>query len=84
MELAIRPDGTIHLIYTELIPLREFGSLLIRRASHVEPSPDGRWLADLSSVDGPKLGSFTSRSEALAAEVRWLEQHWLSSPVADF
>jgi hypothetical protein len=47
----------------------------IRRASHVEPDDDGQWWADLSPVNGPHLGPFAKRSEALTAESSWLEQH---------
>lgn len=32
----ISPKGTIHTLYTEIIPLHELGTLRIRRASHVE------------------------------------------------
>ena len=35
------------------------------------------WLADLSPVNGPVLGPFDRRSEALAAELAWLEANWL-------
>jgi hypothetical protein len=52
--------------------------LSIRRGSHVEPDEHGNWLCDLSPVSGPLLGPFASRSAALAAEVDWLTQHWLS------
>lgn len=44
---------------------------VVTRASHVEPSASG-WTADLSPVNGPTLGPFTTRAEALAAEVDWL------------
>ena len=43
----------------------------------VEPTADGRWIADLWPVDGPPLGPFPSRSQALSAEHNWLTQHWL-------
>ena len=45
----------------------------------LQPNPDrnGRWLADLSPVGGPILGPYDLRSEALEAEVEWLEEHWL-------
>lgn len=33
----------------------------------------GTWWADLTPVEGPVLGPFTKRSEALAAEAEWLE-----------
>ena len=52
----------------------------ISRASHVEPSPDGCWTADLRPMLGPVLGPFANRSESLAAEHDWLETHWLAPP----
>ncbi len=44
------------------------------RASHVEPCAGG-WSADMSPVGGPVLTGFTKRSQALAAEVAWLEEN---------
>ncbi len=82
MDLIISPAGTGQAIYSEAIPLDRIGRLAIRRASHVEPDATGLWWADMSPVDGPKLGPFVRRSEALAAEVAWLENHpanWILS-----
>ena len=78
MDLVIKPSGTIAAIYTEAIDLATLGTPIIRRASHVEPDVQGGWSADLSPVGGPMLGLFALRSAALAAEVAWLEQHWLT------
>jgi hypothetical protein len=75
MHLRISPAGQVRCIYGEEISLQELGSVSIQRASHVEPDAAGNWLADLSPVAGPVLGPFALRSEALAAEVAWLEQH---------
>ncbi len=77
MELIVKPNGTLRCIYGEAIDLHALGSPSVSRASHVEPDQHGRWLADLSPVDGPRLGPFDRRSDALAAESAWLEQHWL-------
>ena len=77
MHLVVGPTGRVRAIYTEELDLAEFGSLVITRASHVEPGPDGRWSADLRPVGGPVLGPFDRRSEALGAELAWLEAHWL-------
>jgi hypothetical protein len=56
-----------------------------RRASHVEPGPDGRWYADLSPVGGPVLGPypFEARDVALAAEVAWLRANYLARPASE-
>ena len=78
MELVVAPGGTVRAIYAEEIDLGALGRLSITRASHVEPDPTGRWLADLAPVAGPVLGPFERRSEALAAEQAWLDEHWLA------
>ena len=77
MRLVIKPDGSVRCLYDEAVDLSSLGSLTIQRGSHVEPDATGCWLADLAPVDGPKLGPFSRRSEALAAERAWLEQNWL-------
>lgn len=77
MELLIDSAGSVRCVYAETIDLREMGLLTISRGSHVEPTEDGRWTADLAPVSGPVLGPFVTRGEALAAEVAWLREHWL-------
>ncbi|MGE0757205.1 MAG: hypothetical protein AB7O38_09300 [Pirellulaceae bacterium] len=59
--------------------LATLGRLEIRRGSHVEPTGQGGWQADLAPVGGPVLGPFATRSAALAAELRWLHDHWLAA-----
>jgi hypothetical protein len=80
MQLVIDSGGTVRCLYGEALDLMQFGPLTIRRGSHVEPTPEGYWTADLSPVGGPLLGPFPTRSEALDAEQRWLETHWLTPP----
>lgn len=77
MQLICTTHGTVRAIYSDALPLSLIGEIEIRRGSHVEPTGDGHWTADLSPVQGPVLGPFDLRSEALAAEVEWLEAHWL-------
>jgi hypothetical protein len=77
MELVVKADGHIRAIYIDSLELAVFGQLSISRASHVEPDSQGCWHANLSPVGGPVLGPFSRRYEALAAEVAWLEAHWL-------
>ena len=77
MELLINPSGVVRCVYDESIDLSQIGKVDIRRASHVEPTIDGRWIADLSPTDGPKLGPFQNRSEAIRAELHWLQVNWL-------
>lgn len=77
MQMIVQPGGSVRCLYGEELDLDTLGALSIARGSHVEPTPDGQWTADLSPVSGPVLGPFRSRSEALTAERRWLEEHWL-------
>lgn len=74
----VEPDGTIRFIYDD--KLAEVarglnGTIHPCRASHVEPTDDGQWEADLSPVGGPVLGPFALRQDALDAEVDWLRTH---------
>jgi hypothetical protein len=80
MDLVIGPAGRVLALYGEDLDLSSLGRLSIARASHVEPTPDGRWTADMRPMIGPVLGPFALRSEALAAEHAWLEGHWLTRP----
>ena len=78
MQLLIQPNGDVRCVYDETLDLSAFGDMTISRGSHVEPDEAGAWKADLSPVKGPTLGPFLHRSDALAAERHWLEQHWLT------
>lgn len=77
MDLLIETSGTVRCVFGEEIDLGQLGQLSIRRGSHVEPTPDGQWTADLAPVQGPLLGQFPTRTAALNAEVSWLREHWL-------
>jgi hypothetical protein len=72
--IVIAPDGSIRMLHDDrLQPLvRLLGNPSIRRASHVEPTEEGQWTADMAPVQGPVLGPFPTRGEALAAEKAWL------------
>ena len=72
MELVVDVGGGVKCIYDETLDLRELGRLTITRASHVEPDTEGNWSADMGPSGGPVLGTYGSRSEALAAERGWL------------
>jgi hypothetical protein len=69
---SMTTGGDVRCIYGEELDLREIGKLQITRASHVEPDAEGFWWADMGPVDGPVLGPFMSRTEALEAERGWL------------
>ena len=77
LTLKISRRGTIRCLYDELLDLSALGSRSIQRASHVEPTSDGRWIADLGLSAGPVLGPFEKRSTALKAEIDWLLSHRL-------
>ena len=79
MELLIRPGGEVRCVYGEAIDLHVLGPPHIRRASLVEPDEQGFWWADLSPVQGPRLGPFRLRTQALDAEQEWLGRHWLTA-----
>jgi hypothetical protein len=80
MELVVSAGGIVRCVYGEDLDLHALGCPQIHRASCVEPDEAGRWWADLSPVDGPWIGPFGRRGEALAAEVGWLTEHWLLGP----
>ena len=73
MILTIDSAGNARCLYTEALPLALIGRCKIERASHVEPTDDGRWMADLTPCGGQLLGPFTLRSVALAMEVDYIE-----------
>ena len=75
MQLLISPGGVVRGLYDETLDLAALGPLSIVRASHVEPTADGQWTADLGPSNGPALGPFPKRSQALQAEQAWLERH---------
>ena len=78
MEFVFEPNGEGRCIYSDYISIRELGDVRIQRVSHVEPNSHGEWVADLSPIEGPKLGPFLKRTDALTAEVEWLREHWLT------
>ena len=77
MNLLVLPSGEVRCVYSETIDLHTLGKPTIRRASHVESDEHGIWWADLQPVQGPILGPYAFRSDALEAEQDWLEQFWL-------
>ena len=77
MILSIDPEGRVRGIYSDSFPWRELGRPVVSRASEVEPDPLGFWYADLSLSGGPRIGPFALRSDAIAAEVAWLERNRL-------
>lgn len=76
-DLVIESDGCVRAIYSELMSMDTLGSITIKRGSHVEPDERGLWYADLAPSNGPVLGPFDCRSDAIDAEVAWLTKNWL-------
>ncbi len=72
MEIVIKPTGVFIGIYSDQFDYGVFGRPQIRRVSHVEPDESGQWTADLSPVDGPRLGPFDKRNDAINAELEFL------------
>ena len=75
-KIAIGPDGQLTAIYSDsLADLCEAGSAVVVRVSHVEPDPNGPgWIADLGPINGPMLGPYRLREDALKAEMRFLDK----------
>lgn len=75
--MIILVDGAkIQTLYNEEFELTDIGRVELKRASHVDPI-ENKWYVDLSPVDGPIWGGFKKRSQALKAEVEWIESKLL-------
>lgn len=69
-------DGMMVMRYTDLLSPRfkaQASQYEVKRASHVEPNENGEWTADMSPLNGPVLGPFTTRAAALKAEAEWID-----------
>ena len=78
MKIRINPGGTILSLYTEDVCLNNLGNIItIKRASHVNANCLNQWEADMGVSGGPVLGPFSKRSEALEAEITWLNKNIL-------
>lgn len=80
MKIRFKPDGSMSFTYDEkYASLQQNGKCKMRRVSDVEPTEDGRWTADMTKLGpthaGVVLGPFDHRSQALAAEVKYIEEH---------
>lgn len=80
-KLELRIQGnTIRYIYDDmLVTMNELGQTETVRASHVEPV-GSEWFVDLTPSNGPKLGPFKLRQEALDAEIEWIIQNQIPVP----
>lgn len=74
MLIAVMPNGDVQMIYSDSMrEILEEGQGSIRRASHVEPTIDNKWEADMSPIGGEILSGFDTREAALKAEVEYIE-----------
>ena len=71
---AVQDDAECVHIWNTMRVVEPSSSLIITRASMVEPGPEGGWTADMAPVGGGVLGPYPLRTEALAAEQAWLRQ----------
>ena len=71
--ISVDPTGVVRFVWDDALSgLCEHGRVSMRRVSKVEADDRGRWTADLDVVNGPTLGPFTKRGDAITAEVEWL------------
>ena len=70
-------DNLQYIYDDELQFLEDIGAAVTKRASHVEPTDNGRWTADMLPSGGSVLGPFNTRAEALSAETAWLRSNVL-------
>jgi len=76
--INIDPDGTVLFIHSDeissLMQSLEPYEMKTTRASHVEPTKDGKgWTVDMAPVGGGLYGPFETRKFALHFEVEWLK-----------
>jgi len=75
-------NGELRAIYSDEVAavFKKLGitDFNIQRVSHVEPC-GMQWTADMKPVNGPVLGPFDTKAEALAAEEAWINKHVLST-----
>jgi hypothetical protein len=80
MEIRVKGNQIRFIYNDDLSNLMNQGKTVVKRASHVEPDGNGRWIADMSPVNGPVLGPYNRRDEALQREVEWLLKHKIPTP----
>ena len=80
IQIRVRGDTVRHIYNDGLLGLASQGRAVTARASHVEPCAGGGWMVDLSPVEGPVLGPYSRRDEALDIEVGWLNTHGIPTP----
>jgi len=81
--VLFRPDGTVRFLHSDDLAslFGSVGTLTVRRASYVEPSEGGGWVADMGPSGGPVLGPYSTRLRALDEEREWLLARGIPSGV---
>lgn len=75
MDIFIKPDGAVQALYTDDFDFETLGKREISKASYIEVDEQSQFWSDLSPVDGPRLGPFYKRSQAIKAEQDWIVQN---------
>lgn len=86
--IHVRPGGEVRTVHDDNYDFAAaHGQSVPRRASHVEPVPDGpragQWFVDFTPL-GTEFQyclwpTFVRRDHALAAEVKHLQESWLTT-----
>ena len=77
-------NGEAVFIYEDGHPCLKLGRAETKRASHVEPTEDGMWQADMGPVGGPRLSKSISRSTSLKLENEWMTENLLMQLSEDY
>jgi hypothetical protein len=73
------PTGTFIEVYSDDLPnLKTEWDVKIKRAIYVDVC-EGGWVADMSILNGPQLGPYRSRQDALDAEVDWIDEMYFDA-----
>jgi hypothetical protein len=83
VDILINENGDVVSVYND--DMRDvysaLGDFTLERASHVEPTHDGRWLVDLSPFISRCKGLpymyafFEKRRDAIKFEIEWIRRH---------
>lgn len=78
--MKVTPRGRMIFLYQEKVNLEQEGVVeSVVRASDVEPDERGEWWVTIRNRERTTLGPFRKRSQALNAEVAWLEKNCFST-----
>ena len=74
MNMLFDADGTVRCLHSDLLPLREIGSMTVRRASNVEFNESSQQWEVLHLRTGAIMFASAVRAECLA----WEDDNWES------